>query len=95
MYAAAGKGPHDKLIPLKDGSVNKSLHRAMERSGVCQNLLDAKAGIHSIRKLVAQERYDQHKEAGRSKKDAAGEVSEYLGHGRDRKDIREIYIAKE
>ena len=91
----AGKGPHDKLIQLKDGSVNKSLHRAMERSGVCQNLLDAKAGIHSIRKLVAQERYDQNKEAGLSKKDAAGDVSEYLGHGRDRKDIRETYIAKE
>ena len=91
----AGKGSHDKLIQLKDGSVNKSLRRAMERSGVCQNLLDEKAGIHAIRKLLAQERYDQLKEAGLSKKEAAGEVSEYLGHGRDRKDIRDTYIAKE
>ena len=91
----AGKGPHDKLIDLKPGSVNKTLRRAMIRSGVCQNLLDEKTGIHAIRKLLAQERYDQLKEAGLSKKDAAGDVSEYLGHGRDRKDIRDTYIAKE
>lgn len=91
----AGKGPRDKLITLKPGSADKSLRRAMERSGVCQNLLKEKTGIHSIRKLVAQERYDQLKEAGRSKKEAAGDVSEYLGHGRNRKDIREKYIAKE
>jgi integrase len=91
----AGKGSHDKLINLKEGSVNKTLRRNMERLGVCQNLLKEKTGIHAIRKLLAQERYDQLKEAGLSKKDAAGEVSEYLGHGRDRKDIREIYIAKE
>ena len=91
----AGKGPHDKLINLKEGSVNKTVRRNMERLGVCQNLIEENTNIHSIRKLAAQERYDQLKEAGRSKREAAGDVSEYLGHGRDRKDIREIYIAKE
>jgi hypothetical protein len=80
---------------LKEGSVNKTLRRNMERLGVCQNLLKENTGVHSIRKLAAQERYDRLKEAGRSKKDAAGDVSEYLGHGRSRKDIRKIYIAKE
>lgn len=91
----AGKGPHDKLIDLKQGSINKTLRRNMERSGICQNLLKEKTGIHSIRKLTAQERYDKHKKAGRSKRDAAGDVSQYLGHGRNRKDIRDTYIAKE
>ena len=91
----AGKGPRDKLITLKPGSANRTLHRAMIRSGVCQNLLKEKTGIHSIRKLVAQERYDHLKEAGHSKRDAAGDVSQYLGHGRNRKDIRDTYIAKE
>lgn len=91
----AGKGPREKLINLKEGSVNKTVRRNMERLGVCQNLIEENTNIHSIRKLAAQERYDQLKEAGRSKKDAAGDVSEYLGHGRSRKDIREIYIAKE
>lgn len=91
----AGKGPHEKLINLKEGSVNKTVRRNMIRSGVCQNLLKEKTSVHSIRKLAAQERYDKLKESGRSKREAAGDVSEYLGHGRSRKDIREIYIAKE
>lgn len=91
----AGKGSHDKLIDLRQGSVNKTLHRAMIRSGVCQNLLDEKTGIHSIRKLTSQERYDHLKEAGKLKREAAGDVSQYLGHGRNRKDIRDTYIAKE
>lgn len=91
----AGKGPKDALITVKPDSINKSLRRAEIRTGICQNLLKEKTGIHSIRKLVAQDRYDKHKKAGRSKRDAAGDVSQYLGHGRNRKDIRDTYIAKE
>ena len=91
----AGKGPKDKLITIKQDSVNKTVRRNMIRSGVCQNLIEEKTNIHSIRKLTAQERYDHLKEAGRSKRDAAGDVSQYLGHGRNRKDIRDTYIAKE
>jgi integrase len=91
----AGKGPREKLINLKEGSVNRTVNRNMIRSGVCQNLLEEKTNIHSIRKLTAQERYDHLKEAARSKRDAAGDVSQYLGHGRNRKDIRDTYIAKE
>ena len=90
-----GKAKADRLIDLKPGSVNKSLHRAMERSGVCQNLLKEKTSVHSIRKLTSQERYDKLRKDGHSKRDAAGSVTEYLGHGRNRDDLTKIYIAKE
>lgn len=90
-----GKGKNDALITNKPNSINKSLRRAMIRTGICQNLLGEKTGVHSVRKLGAQDLYDKLKKAGRSKRDAAGDVSQYLGHGRSRKDIRKTYIAKE
>lgn len=89
---SAGKKPYDKLIDLKQGSVNKTFRRAMVRSGVCQNLLDQKTNIHSVRKLTSQERYNEHRKEGYSAKQAAGNVTEYLGHGRHREDLTKIYI---
>ena len=56
--------------------------------------IEHKTNVHAIRKMVAQERYDELKELGYSNKDAWEEVSDYLGHGEDRWDLYKAYITK-
>ena len=80
-----GKGD-DKILDIKGDSVNKFLREGMEKLGIT-DYRDSKTGVHSIRKMYAQERYEEELEKGLSHKEAWGNVSEELGHGRDREDL--------
>lgn len=86
-----GKGETEKIITIKDDSVNRWLQRVEEKLGMTQ-YKECKTGIHSIRKMVAQELYDKYRAAGLSIKEAWGNVAEYLGHGRDRTELMKVYI---
>lgn len=75
----------DRIVPIKPNSVNMALNRAMDKIGVGAEYSDT--GIHSIRKLYAQEQYNYYRNSGMEVNKALGEVSRDLGHsiqrGRD------------
>lgn len=85
--------PIDKsIVDIKEDSVNKYLSRAENALGIRDHYKDADTGIHSIRKMVAQQRYDNHRSEGSSKKESLNLVSEYLGHGKNRIETMSQYI---
>ena len=81
----------DKIVGIKAESINAWLNRA------CKNLdlakyTEGKTGIHSIRKMVATEKYEELRQQGYNKKESVDKVSNFLGHGHNRNDIAQIYI---
>ena len=53
---------------------------------------EAKTGVHAIRKMYATEAYLERINSGMGKEEAWGEVSEILGHGKDRMDLFRVYV---
>ncbi len=83
----------DRIVPIKPNSINMALSRAMDRIGVGEEYSDT--GIHSIRKLYAQEQYNYYRSSGMEINQALGEVSRDLGHSLERgkdMDLMCIYI---
>ncbi|MBI6051760.1 tyrosine-type recombinase/integrase [Clostridium perfringens] len=83
----------DRIVPIKQNSVNMALSRAMDKIGVGNEYSDT--GIHSIRKLYAQEQYNYYRSSGMEINQALGEVSRDLGHSLERgkdMDLMCIYI---
>lgn len=68
------------------------LDRAEKALNIREKYADADTGLHSIRKMLAQELYDKYRKDGMSKKDALNHVSEYLGHGKDRMETMRQYV---
>lgn len=87
------KNFNDRIINIKEDSVNKWLSRIEEKLGMTQ-YDEAKTGIHSIRKMAATERYHENLERGMSEKEAERDVSKWLGHGENRQDVIKNYIYK-
>lgn len=83
----------NKIADVKPNSVNATFKRACEREGIT-DLKDTKSGIHAVRKLWATELYEEKLSDGMSEKEAWGDVSEVLGHGRDRQDLFKVYIVR-
>lgn len=82
-----------KIADVKPNSVNATFKRACEREGIT-DLKDTKSGIHAVRKLWATELYEEKLNDGVSEKEAWGDTSEALGHGRERQDLFKTYIVK-
>lgn len=82
-----------RVAEVKTDSVNVTFKRLCEKNGI-DYLQDKKTGIHAIRKLYATEMYEEKLEQGYSEKDAWGDVSETLGHGRDRHDLFTRYVIR-
>jgi site-specific recombinase XerD len=82
---------YDRIVPIQAESINKSIGRAMDKCNM-QEYKNSKTSIHSVRKAYAQREYDRYKEQGLEPKEAWGNVSEALGHGRDRDDLYKTYI---
>jgi len=80
----SGKNPNDRLFNVKSDSVNKFIRRRASALGIQRDGLTL-SGNHSIRKNVATNMY---KNNGRD----FGSVMTFLGHGREREDLREAYI---
>lgn len=87
-----GKQLDKNIIGIKEDSVNKYLARAEEAIGIRERYKNADTGIHCIRKMVAQERYDEYRKNGLTKKESMDKVSEYLGHGANRQETMEQYV---
>lgn len=84
---------NERIVPIKEDSVNQSLNRAMDRLNIKNEYKDS--GIHSARKLYAQNEYDRLRAEGMEIKEALGQVSENLGHSRERgedKDLINRYV---
>ena len=85
--------PDVRIADVKPNSVNATFHRACEREGIT-DLKDSKSGIHAVRKLWATELYEEKLREGVNERDAWGDVSFVLGHGRDRSDLFKVYIVQ-
>lgn len=82
-----------RVCPVQHESLNQALNRAMRNCGL-DEYVEHKTSFHAIRKMVAQELYDDLKSDGQSSKDAWNEVSHFLGHGDGRDDLFRAYITK-
>lgn len=82
----------DRIIPLKTDSVNKFVNRHMHKCQLNQ-YIDRKTSIHSMRKMVAQEEFDKHRADGLSRQESLDKVSNFLGHGENRNELMERYVA--
>lgn len=78
-----GKNPQDKVFGIKKGSVNRYLRRRCEKLNICNEKGEIKSGVHSIRKLWAEEF---------AEKNGVAKTMVALGHGEDRKDLVNTYL---
>lgn len=84
------KAVGDKVFGIKPDSINRYLLRTMTKLDIKEKY--PVTSIHSIRKMAAQNRWDELRAQGLSKKEAGEEVSKWLGHGKNRSDIISVYI---
>lgn len=84
-----GKNPQDKVFGVKKGSVNRYLRRRCEKLFICNPNGEIKSGVHSIRKLWAEETAERYNNDG---KNGTKMVMSELGHGEDRKDLEDTYL---
>lgn len=82
-----------RIAVVKPDTVNATFSRICDRVGV-DDLDDSKSGIHAVRKLWATESFEEKIESGLSEKEAWGEVSQDLGHGKDRMDLFSTYVVR-
>ncbi len=85
-----GKNVGDSLFDIKAASINQQLNRILKKLGLKSKY--PLTSIHAIRKLKAQELWDQKAKTGCTKKEAMNYVSQYLGHGKGRYDILNTYV---
>lgn len=77
-----------KLIAPKDNSLNKWLRRTEDKLGIDRH------SWHSVRRRIAQDKYDAYRGSGMTRMDALSKVSLWLNHGPNRqKTMKESYVA--
>ena len=84
-----GKNPQDKVFGVKKGSVNRYLRRRCEKLNIRTPNGEIKSGVHSIRKLWAEETAERYNNDG---KNGTKMVMSELGHSEDRKDLEDTYL---
>jgi integrase len=84
------KTQNEKLIGIKANSINQQLNRILKKLGLKKKY--PVSSIHAIRKLKAQEIWDEKRNQGWNKKETMNYVASYLGHGKGRYDIINIYV---
>lgn len=83
---------YDRIVPLKEDSVNRYLNRKLRECGLGKKYSSARTGIHSIRKMVAQEYYNNCRANGMNQKESLDATSKYLGHGENRDALMREYV---
>lgn len=84
------KKENERLIPIRENSINQYLHRACQHLGFT-NILEAKTGYHSLRKATIQKYYREQISIVGEKK--AREMSMVrLGHSANRSDLVHTYL---
>lgn len=81
----------ERMVPVHHESMQEYMRTKLRAAGL-ERYIEEKTSFHSIRKMVAQELYDEKKEQGMDWKSAWNEVSDYLGHGDDRWKLFQTYI---
>lgn len=85
-----GKNPQDRVFAVKKGSVNRYLRRRCEKLFICNPNGEIKSGVHSIRKLWAEETAERYNNDG---KNGTKMVMSELGHGEQRQDLCAVYLS--
>ncbi len=78
-----GKSGSDRVFSVKKGSVNRYLRRRCEKLNLRTPNGEIKSGVHSIRKLWAEEF---------AEKNGVQKTMVALGHNFDRKDLESVYL---
>ena len=78
-----GKSGKDRVFSVKKGSVNRYLRRRCEKLNLRTPNGEIKSGVHSIRKLWAEEF---------AEKNGVQKTMVALGHNFDRKDLESVYL---
>lgn len=78
-----GKSGKDRVFSVKKGSVNRYLRRRCEKLNLRTPNGEIKSGVHSIRKLWAEEHCKVH---------GKGATLKALGHGEQRSDLEQTYL---
>lgn len=95
------ENPTDRIVPIAPDSVNKFLRRSLVNLGIADKYPDSadfkkygdsSTGIHCIRKMAAQEFFNNCRENGLDTKQSLSETSVFLGHGKDRFELMKIYV---
>ena len=89
----ADKLPNERYFRTKENSMNRYLHKGLERIGI-KTYSDHKTGFHCLRKAYATEYYKSLRASGKSHTEAWDEVSQDLGHGTGREDLFRVYVVK-
>jgi hypothetical protein len=77
-----------KLRAPKDNSLNKWLRRTEDKLGLDHH------SWHSVRRRIAQDKYDAYRGSGMTRMDALSKVSLWLNHGPNRqKMVKKSYVA--
>lgn len=82
-----------RVCPAQSGSLNRTINRWMKNCGL-EAYIEADANVHAIRKMVAQEMYDEQKALGKVGIEAFNPVSDFLGHGDERYELFKAYILR-
>ena len=88
---AKGKDKTERIFKVKADSVNNYLNTTLRRAGITK-YNSQKTGIHAIRKAFATSEYQRYRAEGLNHRKAWGNVSEELGHGRDRNELFQVYV---
>lgn len=79
-----------RICPAQPNSINKAINRHMQQIGLDKKYKDT--SIHSLRKMYAQDQFNNLREQGYSIQESMGKVSVLLGHSEDRETLMREYI---
>ena len=88
-----GKQPSDKLFNIKSTSLSAYLSRICKKLGY-NEFIEAKSSIHALRKYAAREFYKEQLNKY-NKKVALENTMNFLGHGKERSDLKRTYLGEE
>lgn len=88
----ARTGDRERICPMQHNSVNRAINRKMKDLGIASKYRDT--SIHAIRKMYAQTEFERFRAEGKTINEALGEVSEQLGHSKDRKELMQQYVLR-
>lgn len=92
MNLKANISDFERVCPVRQDSINKSLDRGMKAIGIRNKYNNT--SIHCIRKMYAQKEYDRCRVEGKTIKESLQDVSILLGHGKERIELMRQYVLK-
>lgn len=87
------KLPKDKLFNVKASSISSYLSNICKKLGY-NEFIEAKSSIHALRKYAAREFYKEQLKKY-NKKVALENTMNFLGHGKERSDLKRTYLGEE